>query len=612
MKPVICSALLLVLVTTAHCETPGKTVKAIADPDELIASYREMGLPLPPEDAPLVRFEGGTTRAFGDEARKMHQLGFLLKKATDKNSAVLLVGTRTFEIEEPFTVIRPEKAEPDSVEAAWGNPFAANAAFAISIQLRARGFEKVAQALQDASLKLEAGDSYSPFRQAANLPPKTALAVLAWTHWMNEITRPGIDRAPIAKRMKTLIAVEPALNTDAHRSLLRSLETAIVPGKAAPGSAEALIDSLVDLDDEHGGTGRDEPDPRYLKLALLGFEAVPALIEHLDDDRLTRSVKAGFNNFPTWHLRVGQVVSELFQEIAADQLGGDWLKKQKGQGIDRGTAQAWWDRAKPLGEETYLTSHVLPQDDKRGYPYLLALQIIAAKYPARLPEVFTTVREKRPDIQIWYVAKAVTKSALPRERKLELFLHAADDTNLEHRRAAYWELKNLDEKAFVDRLVKTLDALPSTPQEPYWHCREATFANLVMQTNDPRAWQALLAAAKRADVWLRMQYLNPMDYDNTDAGQRRQRLQFLAQFLDDTEVRQAPDRDGVPDMKSKFSGPFAGFVFKRLEVRDYAAMEIAAILKQPEYPHSGSAWSAEQWTAFREQVKTALKKEPGI
>ena len=72
-----------------------------------------------------------------------------------------------------------------------------------------------------------------------------------------------------------------------------------------------------------------------------------------------------------------------------------------------------------------------------------------------------------------------------REKKLGLILRAADDKDLEVRRAAFWTLKDLDENAFVERLVKTLDSLPATPQEAYWHCREASFANLTMDGERP-------------------------------------------------------------------------------------------------------------------------------
>src|SRR5438105_3583306 len=62
--------------------------------------------------------------------------------------------------------------------------------------------------------------------------------------------------------------------------------------------------------------------------AQMGFADVPALIEHLDDDRLTRSVMVGFNNLPTWNLRVRDVVSDLLQGLADYDLGKDWRRRQ--------------------------------------------------------------------------------------------------------------------------------------------------------------------------------------------------------------------------------------------------------------------------------------------
>lgn len=439
------------------------------------------------------------------------------------------------------------------------------------------------------------------------MPPKTALAIVAWTHWMNEIILPGTDRAPIAKRMKALIAADPALNTDAHRSLLRSLEAALVPSTAALGSAEALIDSLADLDDAHGGTGRDAPDPRYLKLAMLGFKAIPALLDHLDDPRLTRSVKPAFNNFAPFPLRVGHIVSRLLQELAADDFGNDWLKQEQGSTVDREAALKWWNNIKAQPEEAYFVSHVLPKEKRPAYPYSVILHIVTAKDPARLPDIYTTVRETRREIGIEPLTAAVSSSSLSREKKLQLFLATLDDPDFEKSRPAYWGLKDLDAKTFAEHLAKKIDSFPRTPAAQYWKCGEASFAHLALQTDDPQVWKALLAAAKRADVWLRMEYLHGMGGPTDDANQRRLRLDFLSQFLDDAEIRQSNRKD-VEDFDSKFSGPFAGFLFERLEVRDLAAMTIATILKMPDEPDPHHPWTVAQWKEFRDRVQAEMKK----
>mgnify|MGYP001600331909 CR=1 FL=1 len=63
----------------------------------------------------------------------------------------------------------------------------------------------------------------------------------------------------------------------------------------------------------------------------------------------------------------------------------------------------------------------------------------------------------------------------------------------------------MDAKAFAEHLATKIDSFPRTPAGQYWNCCEASFAYLPLQTDDPQVWKALPAAAKRADVWLRME-----------------------------------------------------------------------------------------------------------
>lgn len=77
-------------------------------------------------------------------------------------------------------------------------------------------------------------------------------------------------------------------------------------------------------------------------------------------------------------------------------------------------------------------------------------------------------------------------------------------------------------------------------------------------------------------------------------------LAFLAVFLDDAD---APDVAANPKM---FEGPHAGCTFKRLEVRDLAAMKIASLLDMPDRPDR--SWTADQWAALRQWVRDRLKR----
>jgi hypothetical protein len=243
---------------------------------------------------------------------------------------------------------------------------------------------------------------------------------------------------------------------------------------------------------------------------------------------------------------------------------------------------------------------VLPEGDKEQWPNSLMLSHISEKYPQHLPKLYRTILDDRPKMQSWPVAEAIAKSALAVAKKRELFLYAARHKDLRHRRIGLSHLQEFDPQEFMTILLATLEAVPKTPTEPYWSCPEVGFVQPVLATEDPRAWKLLEKVAKRSDVGLRMEFMNWMAARHLGDRQRQQRLDFLAAFLDDAE---APDVEANPKM---FSGPHAGFTFRRLAVRDLAAMQITSILDMPDRPDRD--WTSEQWEKLRTKVKQALKR----
>jgi hypothetical protein len=587
-------------------ESPDQKEKTKEPPglDKLLADYRTFGLPLPPDHAKLLRFESGGRYILNDKLMPpTYFLGFLLCPATKDHSALLLVGTQEIRLDrfEKVELVKPKPELVKSIELGWWgqSTFEMNAGLAIALQCEARGWHGLAQELWKASLKRDSGHHFGAFYQPANLPNRTALAYLAWAHYGNELVKPESDRTKAAKQMKALLALEPRLNIEGYRALLKSLDAALVPSKAKPGTVERMIDDLTDMCNK--GRRNDEPDPHCSRLADMGFVAVPALLKHLDDDRLTRSVKQGFNNFPTWIVRVKHVVSDLLQELSGEELGKDWLRRQQGYAVEKADAEEWWEKAKKQGEEAYLLDHVLPTGEKREWPNDLMLGLITKKYPQHLPKLYKTILDERPNVQSWPVAEAVAKSSLPDDKKRELFLHAARNKNLQHRRQGLSQLQKLDPKQFITILLATLESLPRTPTEPYWKCPEAAFAVLVMASEDTKAWNVLEKVAKRSDVGLRMEFMNYMRKSNIENDRQRQQcLKFLAAFLDDAEV---PDVKANPKL---FDGPHAGFTFRRLAVQDLAAMIIAALLGMRDRPDMN--WTPEQWKELRNRVKEGLKK----
>ena len=303
--------------------------------------------------------------------------------------------------------------------------------------------------------------------------------------------------------MKALLAAEPSF-TDVHRQVLASLQVTLEPSRATPGSIQAMIDGIVNISAMFGDSR--PPDPLLLKLEQRGFEAVPALIEHWDDFRLTRRATPIVMNSKGYLVLVCAPVRSLLTALAGDGL------KTDGYHVEKKDLLAWWTDAQKIGEEAYFVAHILPVGNEQTGPNATMLRIIASKYPSHLPEIYRTILEKRPHFLSVDVAKAVGKSSLPHETKREFLLLGAKHSDLDHRRYALWVLKDVAPQKFLQILISTLESLPKTPAKPYWICPEREFSHLVMQTDERSAWSALERFAKRSDVGLRMEILYYMDF----------------------------------------------------------------------------------------------------
>src|SRR5262249_12228607 len=108
----------------------------------------------------------------------------------------------------------------------------------------------------------------------------------------------------------------------------------------------------------------------------------------------------------------------------------------------------------------------------------------------------------------------------------------------------------------------------------------------------------LQKVAKRSAVGLRMELLN---FGDNEANQHREhRLRLLQSFLDDSDLRDAKS-------SSKFDGFCAGFSYPKIEVRDFAALEIVELLgiKVKVDPDR----TPEEWAKIRSQVREAVTRE---
>lgn len=598
--------------------------------DQLAQQYREEGLPLPPPDAPLMLvFAGSWNQNADGKTTPLYFLSYRLKAGETKaRPGTFLVGTELHEpeltaeeAEKPLRIVNPDQPLPSHLQKDWwdGPSFPVNTWLAIAIQSYLRGYHGLVRQILERGLTqdrrnggptaVSSGRGWVDPRVNRSMAEPTknsnlseSLAATAWNHWMNVVQQPGTDDKEVLARMEKLLVSHPALDGPAQRAFLASLRLKLQPSQSKPGSVDALIDGLTEFSVAGGRMTNADPtsDPNYAKLQRLGFAAVPTLLEHLDDQRLTRSVTVGFNNFRTLPRRVGEVVSDLIEGLAEPELGQDWLSRQLGNVADNEPVRRWWEKAKAMGEEAYVTSHVFPvAKGKNDAVNLACLRIVADRYPQHLGEVYVRLLQERPDLGSSQVAEAIAASeGLSQEEKRHLLQRGAEHPALARREDALFELFKLDAKDAEGRLMAELDRLPSDAEEAYWRCPEARLANLVMKTSSPAVWEAFARAAKRATVGLRLELMNPLNYSYVGDGLRTQRLACLAQFLDDQTIRIA--RGG------KYAGPGAAFTFPEISVRDFAAKQIGSILGVAGHPDKG--WSSARWAEYRVTVGAGLTK----
>src|SRR5262249_49250077 len=231
-----------------------------------------------------------------------YSIGFFFRPSTRNARPTMLVGTWQEELwhKVKFTVLEPEHASAQDI-ASWVKAANRGDPLGLAIQFKMRGWEQLAQALfQKAS------------HNERHEPPRSTLGKSAWNYWIEQLRESDTDWPAITRQLKILLASDPRLDSAANRSLLNSLDATLVPGKAKPGSIEAMIDDLVQVRKNLAPFQCTVTDPKQLRVLQLGFDAVPHLIEHLDDQRLTLSGDT-----------VGRLAAEMVQGLAGSQFSKD-------------------------------------------------------------------------------------------------------------------------------------------------------------------------------------------------------------------------------------------------------------------------------------------------
>jgi hypothetical protein len=476
----------------------------------------------------------------------------------------------------------------------------------IAIQMQERGWTPLALQFLGRGLTGYRGDA------------RRGLAEVAWKYWEQTLVQPDTDRRISLSALSRLAQTDLLNGMGAKRVFLKDLEASLAPGQGAPGSIEAEIDSLVDyyennVDHAHGFTNRPELSkayPAYRKLWLQGFEAVPVLLKHTEDRRLTRMYQPGIMNSDPYFIRISEIVADLLAGLAgsAEAVGIQWRYPWPGPRADRAKAELWWKQASAIGEEAYLLKHVLPSRNSPGsWPNPNNAVLIAVRYPQQLPALYREALSRYPNAQNWQLMELVQESSLSDADKTSLLIQGETSSDQSQRLYALRLLVGMKRPEVVTVVVERLSHLPATPPGPYSECEAAGLARIVQALDDPRSWNALEQLARRSDVGQRLEIVAHIGDVSAGEARKRHQVEFLEKFVQDHGVRIAshPGQTRSHPEDRKYEGSYADADIDPITVQDAALRPISYLIGTKEHPDA--TWKKEDWDQWRQTVLQALK-----
>lgn len=513
---------------------------------EVVAEYQRLGFPLPPADAELVRVNWW--REQGQEANEPYFLAFRSPPAGPHAEPTYYLGTPGGWSPKYVLPALVERVKPTRLALQGVSP-GFHDWLCLAVQCEVRGWGELARALYHKSLE-DLNDS--PIRE---------LRKLKWGMLEGSVHVRGIDRAALYRQLKPLADVTPpdVGQLVTHPQLLRHLELTIAPRRSKPGTDEALIDDLVDYwhdnDDRTSDSGREA----YWKLVERGFDAVPALLDHLDDERYTYALVEGFSDLIIRPVRVGDLAGEIIYRLAGGKVEGEFHPAhQRGVWLDPKHARAWWNAAKQVNEEKWVLDRIGPvagpgADDAQLRYNENMLRLLGAKYPDRLRELYLAVLARPRVTGSEEFVGAILASKLARADKLALFEKGV--RTLRHIPDALRGLSRLDKPLFQKHLLATLRATPELAD---------VLTDAMRRTTDSECWAAFAAACRKQEYQPKVLTICkvgghfPWARDRDPI--RAERLRFLLTFLDDA------------------TPPPEGADWRPGVVQDVAAIQLAGLL----------------------------------
>lgn len=589
----------LVLVLVAMAAEPPSRYEPDREPktlDELYLAYRWHGLPLPPTDAVLIRWvERGYLRGGeGVEEEKVPRLGLMVRKLSGSKPAIVWGDGYVYE------EVRASRLQPVLPLAKYldRDVWFAEDLVTLAAQAYHLGWTELAHAAFDRAKTTARGGAYTPTAEDRDHILLT-LRTMTWNESYRSLTEPGTDRKKLFRSLKLVADNDARFRSEYQTELLRGIGLTLRPSVARPGSLEAFIDGLTECDRTRASSLDPLAPPDAVdKLIERGFDAVPALVAHLDDGRVTRARDLhGANNSIMIHVcRVEEVCAWLLTDLAAETLPGhrDVTPAQFHKAV-----ADWYEGAKKNGEEQWALAHVVRGD---GGLNRLLLRLIRAKYPRHLPDLYKQVLGRMQGFETDAVAGEVAASTLDRETKILLLRQGVSSRYHAHRLPAVAALEHVDRTQFRKELKETLDWLSTAKlDDKAWEHQMPPheLAELVKRADDADCWAVLGRAYKAAPAHVRLKLLNHVgDFDRTrDPVRLKYPLRLLIEMLPDRTVRYSSRIDG-------FSHP--GHAYPTLTVGDFAALRLADYLDY-DVPWDQKR-TASEWATIREAIRVQIER----
>jgi len=575
---------------------PAMIVAAEPDFDRLLTQYRSYDLPEPPADAqPIVcELRGCVINGNRKVVHVSQTFGFLVANEGEENPDTVLFGTESLPLDRvgKVTHIDPNKVEIGNVAYSFaGMP----SGLATAVQCKARGWDTFAHTLWKQSILKHdktAGNSYKFYRPTlGDKPADVVMATIAFHHY-RVCLYDDLDWKPAARKLLKIETPTAGLHDE---YFVETVTAALKPSTAEPGTTEALIDDLIE--------SKGPWDSQNKRITVLGIDAVPTLIEHVDDERWTRGYGMGLG-LSTQYYQVGDYCKSILRGLAGEpeysirEVRKSKLNDSDGY-ISKTKARKWYRRVRKLDEEQYLLDHALPKND---YPNETILLAIAEKYPQRIRRLYEEFLSKPladdEESQAEFMAEVVANSRLRSAEKVALLTLAIEHRDITHRMAALSCLEKLDFQQYFAYLRKALKSLPKTASNDYW----PFFVWGVAESNDVETRVILLAIAKEGGPELRMQLIHEVAIVHSRAKNLKDRdkwrnyaVNFAKTFLDDS-------RSCGSSLSEQLGGLWAEDSFPKMEVRNLAAIHLGRLLGVKEHPQKD--WTPREWSAFRGLVSS--------